>query len=203
MKKILLLSVITVLLLKGTNCLELIQENQELKNGLIRLHVTANSDALSDQEIKYKVKDSIVDYLNPLMENLPDKETAIAFLQKELKNIEKIAEDVLKIYGIDYDASVTLQKETFDKRVYDTFSLPAGVYDSLRIQLGSGTGKNWWCVAFPALCVPRTEYEFADAAVSAGFDRELVETISSTDDYEIRFFILDWLGKMENLLYEP
>ena len=203
MKKILLLSVITVLLLKGTNCLELIQKNQELKNGLIRLHVTANSDALSDQEIKYKVKDSIVDYLNPLMENLPDKETAIAFLQKELKNIEKIAEDVLKIYGIDYDASVTLQKETFDTRVYDTFSLPAGVYDSLRIQLGSGSGKNWWCVTFPTLCVPRTEYEFADAAVSAGFDRELVETISSTDDYEIRFFILDWLGKMENLLYEP
>ena len=96
---------------------------------------------------------------------------------------------------------MTLQKEVFDTRVYDTFTLPAGVYEALRITIGSGEGKNWWCVVFPTLCVPATSEGFEDVAAGAGFPESLTKSLEG--EYEIRFYLLDLLGKLEGYLFTP
>ena len=104
--------------------------------------------------------------------------------------------------GFQEGASISLCREQFDIRHYDTFSLPAGVYDSLRIIIGDGRGKNWWCVSFPTLCIPATTVGFTDTAVSAGFSEPLVQALTGNEEYEIHFFFLNQLGKLENILFQ-
>lgn len=180
----------------------LIADRQQLYNGVIRLHVVGNSDSVSDQQMKLKVKDAIISYLNNrnirLVEN---KENAYTFLSGKLDEIENVANDTLQRMGASEKANVTLGKCEFGTRQYDTFSLPAGVYDSLQITIGEGTGKNWWCVVFPALCAPATTDEFKSVAVSSGFENGLSNTLGGESGYQIRFFFLDCLGKIENFFY--
>ena len=104
--------------------------------------------------------------------------------------------------GFDGEAAVSLCKEAFDTRYYETFTLPAGVYEALRITIGEGNGKNWWCVVFPSLCVPATSSGFEDAAVGAGFSDTLSGAVTGEEDYEVRFYLLDTLGRLENILFE-
>ncbi len=179
----------------------LLTDRKTLNEDLIRLHVVANSDSSSDQEIKLRVRDAVLAGLRQDLSNIRDIQQAKTYLQYALPRIEKIAEAVLNEAGVDARAVVTLCKETFDTRYYDTFALPAGVYESLRIVIGEGRGHNWWCVAFPSLCAPDNEEEFQSAAVSSGFSQTLTDTLSG-DGYEIRFFALDLLGRLENILFE-
>ena len=179
----------------------LLTDKTQLQNDLIRLHVVANSDTEEDQNIKLKVKDAIVSYLQPKMDKFTDKEEATAFLQENIAELEKIANQVLSELGQNMSATVTFAREAFNTREYETFKLPAGVYDSLRIQIGEGEGENWWCVAFPSLCMQTTSEAFAQTAVSSGFSDSVVNTISEDDGYEVRFFFMDLLGRIENFFY--
>ncbi len=182
-------------------CAGLISDNAQLKNNLIRMHIVANSDSQEDQAVKLKVKDAIVAYLEPAMAELTNKEDAWQYISENLKDLEEKANQVLKDLGETVTAKVKLTKESFDKREYETFTLPSGVYDSLRIEIGEGAGENWWCVAFPALCIPATTEEFTDAAVSSGFSQPLTKTVTRQENYEIRFFLLDWIGKAEKIFH--
>lgn len=182
-------------------CTGVVADKIKLQNELIRLHVVANSDSEKDQAVKLKVKDAIVDFLQPAMEEIKDKEEADRFIRENLPKIQQIANEVLKNLGEKVTASVSLTREEFDIRDYDTFSLPSGVYDALRIQIGEGEGKNWWCVAFPTLCLPATDDEFSDVAVSAGFSDGLTQTLTRKDGYQIRFYFLDLLGKVEKMFH--
>ena len=83
-----------------------------------------------------------------------------------------------------------------------TFSLPAGVYDALKITIGEGKGHNWWCVAFPTLCLPATSEGFQEVSAQAGMNGTLEKALAGEDGYEIRFFLLDQLGKLENHFFE-
>ena len=83
----------------------------------------------------------------------------------------------------------------------DTFTLPAGIYEALRITIGEGEGHNWWCVAFPSLCLSATSEEFADKAAGAGFPDSLTGALDGEEKYEVRFFLLDALGELEKFLY--
>ena len=199
MLKLVLIIVVTVVLIK---CTGLIAEKQSLQQNLIRLHVVANSDSEEDQNVKLQVKDAIVAYLEPLLEDCHDQKQAKKFLENELPELERIANVTLRQAGVNTAAKVTLKKECFDTRVYDTFSLPAGVYDSLRIEIGQANGHNWWCVVFPSLCLQATSQEFQDSAVAAGFDEELASTLTMEDGYEIRFYLLDAFGKLENFFFQ-
>ena len=108
---------------------------------------------------------------------------------------------MLEEAGYDGEAVVTLCKEAFDTRYYDTFTLPAGVYEALRITIGEGAGKNWWCVVFPTFCVPAAGEGFEDVAVDAGFSDALSGALTGEKPYELRFFFLDKLGELENRLF--
>jgi len=199
MKKLNKISVCLFLLTSILYVADVWKDKKALQENLIRLHVVANSDSQEDQSIKLQVKDAVVSYLQPLVEGVGDKEQAIEIVANNLSFIRQVANSVLTELGEAGDAVVTLDKEAFDTRQYDTFSLPAGIYDSLRIQIGEGQGKNWWCVVFPSLCLPATSDGFQDTAVSSGFSKELGNTLSSGRN--LRFYILDCFGKIENLFH--
>jgi len=179
----------------------LIADRTRLRRELIRLHVVAASDSGTDQAIKLRVRDAVIESLRDEMKNLKDVDQAKAYLQENLPKIEAVANRVLQNAGCGDTATVQLCVEEFSKRVYDTFSLPAGLYESLRIIIGEGAGKNWWCVVFPELCIPATSEGFEETASCAGFPDALTAALEGEEGYEIRFFLLDVLGKLENLLH--
>lgn len=178
----------------------LIADRQQLQDALIRFHVVANSDSTEDQQIKLQVRDAVIGSLQQELEQIRDVNAAKAYLQENLPKIQTIANETLKRAGVSELAVVSLCRERFGTRDYETFTLPAGVYESLRIIIGEGKGHNWWCVAFPALCLPATSEGFETAAVSSGFSETLSQTLSG-GEHEIRFFLLDALGHLENMFF--
>lgn len=201
MKKIIKLTACIALLAFGLGVFSLLQDKQVLQDELLRLHVVGNSNSAEDQQIKLQLKDAIVTYLQPIVEKIPTKQEAVDYIRKNLDALEAFSNRVLDSLGVIDRAKVSLQPEKFDTRAYDTFTLPAGVYDALRVEIGAAEGKNWWCVVFPSLCLPATTEDFQDTAVGAGFSGTLTDTISGEKPYEIRFFFLDWLGQLENFLF--
>lgn len=177
----------------------LIADRQRLSQELIRLHVVAASDSDEDQELKLRVRDAVTESLGKALSDVRDVEAAKAYLQDNLPKLQALANQVLEQAGSAQKAVVKLCREGFPARDYDTFSLPAGIYESLRIVIGEGEGHNWWCVVFPGLCTPETQAEFTDTAAVAGFPRSLTGALSGEEKYEIRFFLLDQLGKLEKL----
>ena len=179
-------------------CGTLIADRITLNDNLIRLHVVANSDSEEDQALKLQVRDAVVEKLQNVMQNIPSAQEAKAYLEAHLPELEEFVNAVICELGFSDTAKVSVCREAFDTRDYDTFSLPAGSYEALRITIGAGQGKNWWCVVFPSLCMPATSDGFEDVAVGSGFSQELTDTLREEDRYEVRFFFLECLGRIEN-----
>lgn len=201
MKKLMKWVCLPVLLVALFWCIGLISDKMSLREDLIRLHVVANSDSQEDQAIKLQVRDAIVTWLEPAMQTITDKEQACVYIRQNLRELETTANRVLQTLGVSDRATVTLTREEFGIRHYDTFSLPSGIYESLRIEIGEGSGQNWWCVVFPSLCLPAATEDFQDTAASSGFSEDLTGTLSGENGYEIRFFFLDCLGRLENFFH--
>ena len=179
-----------------------ISDREKLNEELIRLHVVANSDSEEDQAIKLRVRDAVVESLSDAMADIADIDQAKAYIQENLPKIQQAANDTLKALGCEETAFVSLKEEIFDTRYYDTFTLPAGVYEALQVTIGEGQGQNWWCVVFPTLCIPATSEGFSDVAAGAGFPDTLTAALEGEEGYEIRFFLLDLLGKWESQFYK-
>ena len=118
----------------------------------LRLHIRANSNAEEDQWVKYAVKEEISAYLTPLVAEYTSRERAVNGLKKNLSGIKRIAESTLAKKGFFYGANAEVRTEYFPTRVYKDYTLPAGEYLALIIELGEGVGDNWWCVVYPPLC---------------------------------------------------
>ena len=179
----------------------LLQDRQTLDTQLIRLHVVAHSDSVQDQQRKLRVRDAVLEAIGEDLHRITQVDQAKAYLEENLPKIQAAANLALKQAGDEHSAAVTLCREAFATRKYDTFTLPAGVYESLRIVIGEGQGKNWWCVAFPELCIPVAGESFRDTAVGAGFSGGLADSLAE-GPCEIRFYLLDLLGQVENFFYE-
>lgn len=180
----------------------IIRDKQNLQRNLIRLHVVAASDSAEDQSLKLKVRDAVICSLQENMESLTDTAQAKEYLQRNLPEIETLAGSVLQEAGCSDAVAVSLQKEAFTTRHYDTFTLPAGIYEALRITIGEGQGHNWWCVVFPALCVGATVEEFEESAHCAGMADSLTGALRGEETYEVRFLVLDAWGRLENFLHK-
>lgn len=178
----------------------LLADKQTLSNNVIRLHVVGNSNSAVDQSIKLQVRDAVVSYLNEPLSEMQNSNDAKMMIASKLDELALTVNQVLADVGCKDTATVTLCKERFDVRHYDTFSLPSGVYESLRVKIGEGNGKNWWCVVFPQLCFKASAKDMRAEAVSSGFSSGLTQTLTDPD-YKISFFLLDCIGKLENLFY--
>lgn len=151
MKKLLVLVLIftaiaaTVILAAGA-------QNAQAENDYLRIHVRANSNEQIDQSVKYTVKDEVVKFITPYAARCTDKQTAMEVIGGILPEIEKVCDRVLKQNGFNYTSRASVREENFPTRVYGDLTLESGIYDALIIELGTGTGDNWWCVIYPPLC---------------------------------------------------
>lgn len=125
---------------------------QTLADGLLRLHVIANSDSVQDQQVKLLVRDRVLAITEPLLAEAGDQDEVRRILSAHLQQITDAAQQVLTDQGMPYQLSAQMATEYYPTRAYDTFSLPAGQYTGLKIRLGAASGHNWWCVVFPPLC---------------------------------------------------
>ena len=178
----------------------LLADKQTLQEELIRLHVVGASDSAEDQAVKLQVRDAVIASLEQALADATDMAQAKAYIQDHLPQIEAAANEALRELGVTDRAVVTFLEEAFPIREYDTFILPSGVYESLRITIGEGQGQNWWCVVFPSLCFGSTE-DVEDVAAGAGFSDELTGAVTRKENYRIRFYFLDLLGKVENFFF--
>jgi len=147
---------------------------------LIRFHVLANSDSAEDQALKLLVRDGILDTLKePLgdCETISDTREAII---RNISNIKTRAEEIIKENGYSYPVSVTLARDVFPVKTYGDITLPPGEYEALRVVIGAGAGKNWWCVMFPPLCfVDVTQPKLPDSVKSE------LKNVLTEDEYGI------------------
>ena len=127
-------------------------DTKEADTEFLRIHVRANSNSQTDQNVKYIVKDEVVRFITPYAAQCTDKGKAIEVISSILPQIEEVCDRVLKANGFSYKSKASVRAEEFPTRVYGDLTLESGIYDALIIELGSGTGDNWWCVIYPPLC---------------------------------------------------
>ncbi len=165
--------------------------SSDISKNLFRLHVIANSDSDEDQQLKYKVRDSLLDYMNNICANCTSKEEAISIAKNHIEDFKKIALNTIHENGYSYDAKVEIGNFEFPTKTYGDISLPSGNYDALKVEIGESKGQNWWCVMFPPLCfidissgiVPDESKEFLQNSMS----EEEYALISSEDNDNLNF----------------
>ena len=166
----------------------------EIYEDTLRLHILANSDSKEDQDLKIMIRDRILLEYGTALQQGQSVDEAKAQVGTLLHNIEESAEKWIKEFGYNYPVSATLGEEWYERREYDDFTLPAGKYASLKIIIGDGKGKNWWCVMYPPLCMElATESAPADDGY-IDYTKEEVLLITS-DGYNIKFKILEELSR--------
>ena len=135
--------------------------SEMIQNGIaakvVRFHVLANSDTEADQKLKLQVRDRVLQEYGSLLQGCENKAETLRALKEVQQEICETAAAAVIEAGYDYPVSVSLVREEFPFRKYGDLIFPAGVYDALRIEIGEGSGQNWWCVLYPQMC-------FVDAA---------------------------------------
>ena len=126
--------------------------NQDLSDSMIRLHIVANSNSDADQALKYRVRDAVITYMTERMDSLQTKETAGAYVNDHIGELETVANAVIAREGYSNLARVSFGKYPFPTKRYENVILPAGFYDAVKVEIGQAEGENWWCVMFPPLC---------------------------------------------------
>lgn len=151
-----------------------------IESSVFRLHVIANSDSNEDQNLKYIVRDSILKYINEISRDVNNKEDIIKLANDNINIIKEIAQQTVYNNGYNYNVNVKVGNFAFPTKKYGDISLPAGFYDALRVEIGSASGQNWWCVMFPPLC-------FVD--VSSGVvpeeSKEILQENLSYEEYNL------------------
>ena len=162
------------------------RDQRNLSGTLVRLHVVANSDSDADQAEKLQVRDKVLALLTPLLSGCVSQEEAVTVLEDHRAELEALG-----------DLRVSLGREYYPTRVYGAFALPAGEYVSLRVILGEGRGRNWWCVVYPPLCTEAlaAEAEPTDAFLALGEEGTDLITQEGTA-YELRFRAAEWWGRL-------
>lgn len=172
------------------------------KANLIRLHVIANSDSVYDQKVKLQVRDEIIKYMSPYLNKTTSIEEARAIVLRKLPAVTQEANLCLNSLGTAYSAHAQLADFTFPTKAYGDLILPAGEYEALRVVLGEGKGRNWWCVLYPPLC-------FIDISNTIAVETNNIEISSSSEEsqlangppvqVEVRFKVVD---KLRDFLLE-
>ena len=152
---------------------------QEISKKIIRFHVRANSDSDADQALKLKVKDSVVTYLRDAMKESDSKTDSITYIENHLDAITAIADATIKKEGYNYTATAYMTNEFFPTKTYGDVTVPCGNYDAFRIDIGSSSGQNWWCVLYPPLCFVQGSY-----GVATDESKMLLKNILDEDEFD-------------------
>lgn len=195
--EIALLSGLVVALLMGAY---LNREQKELADSIIRLHVIANSDSHADQQLKYQVRDRILTEAAALYQPGDDLTQVRKSMEENLTLLAQAGREVVEEQGYDYPVSATLERTWFPTKKYTDFALPAGNYTALRIVVGEGKGENWWCVAFPPLCLGSVSETVDEAAAAGNFTQEQVSLITGeSGGYVVKFKAIELWEEFKKL----
>lgn len=146
--KICVIVVLILLLIVGASFLP----TAEVEYDYLRLHIRANSNSEIDQNIKYEIKDELVEFLTPYFCNVTSKNEAVEIVNNLKEKMSEICVEVLRKNGFNYSANVKINNEYFPTRTYSNTTLESGYYDAVIVELGEAVGDNWWCVMYPPLC---------------------------------------------------
>ena len=188
----------TFVIIKEVNKIEAC--TYDYKDKLIRFHVIANSDSDKDQKLKLKVRDEVISYLQPKLENSNSIEESEKIIKNEYKTLENISKKVISKNGYNYTVKVGLEYSNFPAKQYSSVVLPAGKYKALRIIIGEGKGKNCWCVMFPPLCFvddqngiidEKTDKKLKEVLTEEEYDLIMAKNKSEVKNLEFKFKITE------------
>lgn len=161
-----------------------------IEQSVVRLHVIAHSDSAEDQALKLTVRDAVLKAGGEAFSSNATKEDALQTLSRLLPRLQQTAEAVVRSAGHTEPVTVKIGKSSFPTRTYGSVTLPAGTYDAVRVVIGNGEGKNWWCVMFPPLCLPAAE---GPGAASDVLNPSALHTAEQDPRFEMRFWIVEKL----------
>ena len=174
------------------------REQEDLSGRIIRLHVIANSDTPEDQALKLAVRDQVLAQAEELYPQGASLEQARAALEGHLEQLAQAGQAVVEAQGFDYPVTAQLTRCWFPTKEYEDFALPAGNYTALRLTIGEGAGQNWWCVAFPPLCLGAASETVEQATQAGCFTPEQQALITGEDEgYILKFKSLELLGELQ------
>lgn len=165
----------------------------EIPNDVFRFHILANSDSEEDQALKLKVRDKVLERTKILFDTANSKSDAEKFVKANLETIEKIAQNEVYKNGYNYPVKAEVVNMHFDTRYYESYTLPSGMYDALRITIGNAKGHNWWCVMYPSICISTVD-EGKNRAKDALSDDEY--SVVTDNKVEYKFFIVELFQKI-------
>lgn len=178
--------------------------SNDLKENIFRLHIIANSNSEKDQELKLKVRDSIISYMKKISEKCEKKEDIIKQVKIHIKDLENISNNIITENGFDYKVNIEIGEFYFPTKHYGNISMPAGTYDALKIKIGDAKGENWWCSLFPPLCFTNISSgiinEEAKNNLEKNLENEEYSIITSTStSYKFKFKLIEILN-LKNIL---
>lgn len=156
------------------------QLQQSLAQKIIRFHVIADSDSDTAQQLKLKVKNKTLKYMQTFLTGKEDLKTTRTIIKKNLNNIENFASEVVKSEGFEYNVSAEFENCYFPIKEYGSLIFPAGYYEALKIKLGKAEGRNWWCVMYPNLCFVEGTYAVVNDEV-----KETLEEMLTPEEYHM------------------
>lgn len=200
MKRFLLLFSVGCLLIVALAILNpsaALADGRAVRDGVIRLHILANSDEASDQAIKLSLRDALLDRIANLTDGCADRDEAEAAVRGSLPDLEDFARSTLRQMDCDQPVEITLSEEYYPTREYENLRLPAGRYLSLRVIIGSGQGHNWWCVLFPPVCTSSASAD--EELAEVGFTPDQVRLLTDGEDvkYTVRFRIVELFSDLK------
>lgn len=143
--------------------------HENISKKIIRFHVLGNSNSYIDQNVKIKIKDAIIKRYSPLFNNVNNIHCARKIVLDNLDNITKTAKEVLAKHNLSYSVKTSLSTHSFPIKQYGSTILPAGEYEAVSIELGKASGRNWWCVLYPSLCVTNTSTQLSNTLPDSSF----------------------------------
>ena len=187
MKKYIHLLVLALILAGMALTIPFFDSCEELYSDVMRIHILANSDSAADQSLKLAVRDRVLEACSRYYDGCSGKDEALDITRSHIGEIEAAAEREIRRRGFDYRVSARIVTDDFDTRYYGSFTMPAGRYDALRLTIGDGAGKNWWCVMYPSLCVGAASADDMKEELDRGEYR-----VVTSDRFDFRFRLVEY-----------
>ncbi len=187
MKKYIHLLVLALILAGMALTIPFFDSCEELYSDVMRIHILANSDSAADQSLKFAVRDKVLEACSRYYDGCSGKDEALDITRSHIGEIEAAAEREIRRRGFDYPVSARIVTDDFDTRYYGSFTMPAGRYDALRLTIGDGAGKNWWCVMYPSLCVGAASADDMKEELDRGEYR-----VVTSDRFDFRFRLVEY-----------
>lgn len=175
------------------------ESRRGITEDVFRLHVIANSDSDEDQALKLRVRNAVLEASADIFGGAVSAADAKQLSEENLQLFEAAAAAEIAASGYDYPVRCEVGTVHFDRRVYGSAELPEGDYSALRVIIGEGEGRNWWCVMFPALCLPavtNTDEVLSLAAENGAISAEELELMQDPENYEVKLYFAEVIKKL-------